>query len=637
MIETNTCQRFQRAFFMSFLWFVSTLFLPDTLSAQCFPDNTKPVARCRNVTVFLDSTGQAGVVPLQVDNGSYDNCNAWYLILEHPCFYCSDIGNKNIILYVQDRAGNQSTCTSVITVKDTSPPKLVLKSSFNAQLAAPAGVVTVSAQQLLNTISDNCSSLNKIQLGMRRAGTGSGFPTAPSMTFTCSDTGRLSVEVWAKDSTGNTISRTTSLQISDANRVCIPVTVPPVPAIMGNVRTESGKAIVAQVTLNGGSSPAPTIVKSSDYNFSNLQRGGNYTLTAQRDTDWLNGVTTLDIALMTKHILDVVPFSSAYKVLAADVNNDGEIDASDILLTRKLVLRQINSIPGNTSWRFIPKNMVLPPVTSSPATNFEQSMRFDNLLDTVRNAHFIAVKTGDVNGTAQNLMNTPVTEIRKNELNFQTQNQNLEAGKTYDIDFEIGDTDASAFQFTLNFDKNIFKIKNIESVVLKDFSGSNFALFNENGMATVSWNGSNLGNLKGSNILKITVQVAQNSSLQDAFWISSDLTKVEAYNELGEATTIKLAFKKQNTEGGDDFALLPNVPNPFSEETQIRFRLPSDSDVELTIFDETGRTVQTINRSFSKGYNELPLLLDTPSVSGIFYCQLKTATHTATKRLVRVK
>ena len=154
----------------------------------------------------------------------------------------------------------------------------------------------------------------------------------------------------------------------------------------------------------------------------------------------------------------------------------------------------------------------------------------------------------------------------------------------------------------------------------------------------MSWNGQNLNNLKQSKIFKITIQAEQNIKLSDALLLTSDLTKAEAYNISGEASNVNLHFNGANTEGGD-FALLPNVPNPFSTETMIRFTLPSESDVQLRIFDETGRVLKVINRSFSKGYNELPLILDDPSVktSGIIFYQLKTATHSATQRMVILK
>lgn len=69
-----------------------------------------------------------------------------------------------------------------------------------------------------------------------------------------------------------------------------------------------------------------------------------------------NGVTTFDIALISSHVLGVQPMTEPFTLLAADVDNSGEIDALDMLYIRRLVLNQISSFPNNVnSWRFVPQ------------------------------------------------------------------------------------------------------------------------------------------------------------------------------------------------------------------------------------------------------------------------------------------
>ncbi|MFH1221412.1 MAG: FlgD immunoglobulin-like domain containing protein [Candidatus Eisenbacteria bacterium] len=47
------------------------------------------------------------------------------------------------------------------------------------------------------------------------------------------------------------------------------------------------------------------------------------------------------------------------------------------------------------------------------------------------------------------------------------------------------------------------------------------------------------------------------------------------------------------------FALLPNLPNPFSSGTMLRFSIPSASPVDLKVFDVRGRLVRTLLSSGS--------------------------------------
>ena len=618
---------FLAIFFLHFL-------VSSNLSAQCNPDITKPVAKCKNITVYLDSTGQAGIDPLDVDGGSYDNCNQWYLILQHPCFYCSDIGNKNITLYVQDRAGNTSSCTAVLTIRDTMKPRLTLRTDIVVNISTTTKTGKVTAQQMLASASDNCTGIAKLQPTIRRIGQGTGYPTTTELILGCTDTGRIAVEVWVKDSVGAMTSRTGAFVVKDNNQMCIPQILIK-PAIMGKVRTETGKPIDAQLTLVGTTNSIT--IKKSDYTFSDLLRGGNYSITPVRDTDWVNGVTTFDIALMSRHALDIEPITNPYKLIAGDLDKDGFIDASDMLLTRKLVLRQLPRITGNTSWRFISKNHIFATPPSILPGTFPESIQFNNVTDTLRNADFIAVKVGDVNQTANNLLGEIVAQTRSGKTwLLDIEDKHLEAGKTYDIPLSAKDLTILAYQMTLNYDKRLVKILNLEQGGLDNFNASNFALFNEKGMATVSWNTALIKQGTNNTIFNIQLRALKSGKLSEALFVSSDITSAEAYTSDGENLSIKLAFKGENTEGGA-FHLFPNSPNPFQVETNIRFVLPQNDRVKVTVFDETGRTLKTLDKQLDKGYNEVLLNLYDIAASGVLFYRIETSTHTVVERLVIVK
>jgi flagellar hook assembly protein FlgD len=52
--------------------------------------------------------------------------------------------------------------------------------------------------------------------------------------------------------------------------------------------------------------------------------------------------------------------------------------------------------------------------------------------------------------------------------------------------------------------------------------------------------------------------------------------------------------------------LYPNYPNPFNPTTEIRYNLPVDSNVEITVYDIEGREVKTlINSLQTAGYNRV--------------------------------
>ena len=56
-----------------------------------------------------------------------------------------------------------------------------------------------------------------------------------------------------------------------------------------------------------------------------------------------------------------------------------------------------------------------------------------------------------------------------------------------------------------------------------------------------------------------------------------------------------------------DYKLEQNYPNPFNPTTSIRFELPRDKAVSLTIFDVSGRIVKTLvdNQQMAEGAHEM--------------------------------
>ena len=94
-------------------------------------------------------------------------------------------------------------------------------------------------------------------------------------------------------------------------------------------------------------------------------------------------------------------------------------------------------------------------------------------------------------------------------------------------------------------------------------------------------------------------------------------------------------------------ALLPNYPNPFDPETWIPYRLAEDAFVTLTIYDQNGQVVRTLDvghrvaafyESRSKaiywdGRNEF----GEGVASGIYFYNLTADNYSATRKMLIIK
>jgi|GEM_PF-5311056 len=73
-----------------------------------------------------------------------------------------------------------------------------------------------------------------------------------------------------------------------------------------------------------------------------------------------------------------------------------------------------------------------------------------------------------------------------------------------------------------------------------------------------------------------------------------------------EQLLAKEAVNEATTEIPQTYELLGNYPNPFNPSTTIKYALPYSSDVELTIYDITGKVITTLNRNGqSAGYQNI--------------------------------
>lgn len=103
----------------------------------------------------------------------------------------------------------------------------------------------------------------------------------------------------------------------------------------------------------------------------------------------MNGVSTLDLVLILRHILVITPFSSVAKIVAADVNMDGKVTASDLVFIRRLILGFSQNFGHTNSWFIRP--------ASDPKLEFYDII---NLQSDTTGLDFIPIKLGDVSGSA---------------------------------------------------------------------------------------------------------------------------------------------------------------------------------------------------------------------------------------------
>lgn len=221
-------------------------------------------------------------------------------------------------------------------------------------------------------------------------------PEQDSLILTCNDPASVILEVWRWDEAQNGAFCTTYALLTDN---LIAHCRDPFDPIVGQVVTEEGAGVgkVKITTLDDG-----TVVESRDdglYFFA-YWNYSDFSLSPQLDTLPLNGVTTFDLVVISKHILGLELLESPYKMIAADVNGSGSISIMDLIELRRLLLNIEDRFQHNTSWRFIPANFQFPDPTNPWQAEIPEVIQINSPENEGLDLDFTAIKTGDVTGDA---------------------------------------------------------------------------------------------------------------------------------------------------------------------------------------------------------------------------------------------
>jgi hypothetical protein len=358
------------------------------------------------------------------------------------------------------------------------------------------------------------------------------------------------------------------------------------------------------------------------YAFSNaLPLGSNVTLTPLKDDNQLNGVSTFDLVLISKHILGLEPLNSPYKMIAADANKSNSVTTFDIVEIRKLILGIYTEFPSNNSWRFVDKNFTF----SNPANPFQdqfpESVSVLNMQSTSLSSDFVSVKIGDVNNTAISNSLLSSDDRTAGTLYFDVQDRAVKAGETFVVDFKAAEK-TTGYQFTLNTSG----LEVVEIIAGENLKSDNFAVFSDAVTASVDGN---------AGAFSIKFRAVQAGELSSMLGFSHRITRAESYNDQGDRSEVALRFNGANgtVVTGAGFELLQNVPNPVSSLTTISFNLPEAATATLTISNAEGRIVKVVKGAFAKGLNTVTLHR-ADLATGLLFYQLDTPTHSAVKKMI---
>lgn len=107
--------------------------------------------------------------------------------------------------------------------------------------------------------------------------------------------------------------------------------------------------------------------------------------------------------------------------------------------------------------------------------------------------------------------------------------------------------------------------------------------------------------------------------------------------EYVEETEVVVSNEEIKDEKPIGFELSQNYPNPFNPSTEIQYSIPEATNVKITVFDITGRKVQTlINQQQSAGSHSVTFQMKSLS-TGIYLYEIQAGSFRQMKRMTLIK
>lgn len=550
---------------------------------------------------------------------------------------------KHRIVWLVEQGGVEQHCEYEIELKDCKPPTVSCLGPFTLHVM-PNGYATVWASDLLLSCSDNFTPTDQLLIALRsdwQPGTGfpvdsNGFPIT-SVKFDCGYLGVQNVELWVKDKAGNLDSCVVQITIGNLFGVCedwVKL------RVCANTPESHAGVEDVWVRVDGSNPYIPTFLVMGISNssgcamISTIPSLSNLVITPSKDDNPLNGVTTYDLVLISKHILGSEPLDTPYKMIAADANKSGSITSFDIVELRKLILGIYTTLPVNTSWRFVPKSFVFPNPQNPFQTAFPSTIEVQNWPSFPNPPHeFIGIKVGDVNNTATG--NAYSSEGRA-PIFLVIPDRMIRRDETVEVPILLTEAAAwSGLQFSLDFDPERIELVSLESNVLPDFEVDNWAQ-PQVGQLTLSWSSGVPAKVaQRDNLLWMRVKALEDVQLSRAFQsLAKPKLVPEAYGPEGVPQLLQIVFSgKPDAKTAQVFA---PQPNPTTGSAVLPVQIPDAQKLRLEVYDLNGKLLWANEVNVEKGSHLLEIPAAVMPKVGLYVWRVQAGDFVQTGKLSKI-
>ena len=579
-------------------------------------DHEAPELSCTG-DVYLELVDNSCEAYVVLTASGQDNCDPT-VDIQHNSIYADQqgadasgiypLGTHEILFSVEDASGNLETCLVHVEIVDRTPPLASCLIGLSVNLNSN-GQFQLDPTAVNGNSKDNCTENSALQLMV-----------LPSF-FSCLDMGINDITLTVTDEAGNASFCTTEIDIQDNQGNC-----PEVVEIGGLIFTEDGRSVGnVEVSLIADPVLLDTTQADGSFYFDNLNTGLTYKMRPEKNTSPNAGLSTLDILLLRRHLLDKVRFNSPYKYIAADANGSNSVSTIDIVVIRQVLLDKRPDFINVPSWRFVDSAFDFPNPENPFETHISEEIILTNLMSSRLANDFIAVKIGDLSLDA----NTQLRETK--QLHWfveETSEHNIiglearEEMKIQGLQMQFETSHCSCDELT------------IQSEALPDFGSGNYSLqpVFDGCQIAISWDYADdvlFGNNEIMFSIKQLLEDVYNG--QPSLRLTSNRMKPEYYTENGQIGVGSLFLTRKP---GPVIGELNVYPNPASKFLHIDFNSKWEKRYRMELISWTGRQEHTESMIMSKGLNERWWQIPEKIKNGIYLFRLSNGMETYEQKII---
>jgi len=582
--------------------YTQEIILSDTIAPEinCFADTV--------VGVF-SADCSPGLVDLPVvtaqdcsDNISVENNSPYAFSSGADASGNYPVGIHQIVYTASDGCGNLTTCSVRVTVEDAQVPNVYCVGEITLSIGNQ-GFVAVTPEMIDLGSTDNCTDSANLIFSIDRD------------TFTCLDVGTQEIILSVTDEKGNRGFCTTIVEVQNNVTIC-PVNTA---ALSGKIAKENGGYVEGfWVYLTGDKIDSVQTDAFGNFTFLEVPMGGDYEVKPINNNKIANGISTLDLIFLIRHLLELNTLSSPYRQLASDLNESRTISSLDMIAMRRAILVIDTLFSRTESWKFVDAGFNFSNVSNPLRANYEEKFEIIDLQQNLDTLDFIAVKMGDLNdnGSAQSLAVIGDTREETLEVNLKIKDQKLIKGTEVEIPVYASDwTAVLGLQFTVEASSAVTFLDIVESEAgaALGWTRDNFGMDQlTNGILRGSWTNENEQEIPDHTpLFFLKVKVNKSTTVGEMLRLRDEQLKTEAYlgdwNQNIETGSIKLLIEAPISFGKTLMEAVNIYPNPAQDYVQIEFLLSVDSEIRWEAYDAVGQTVGQGSDHLSAGKVEMVL------------------------------